>query len=260
MAWSMPQEKPLKVYQCGASLIADSVILTSASCVYDTEALEGKLLVRCGEWDFQSEDEPKPHQEVDVARIMKHPDFNVKNHHNNFAVLFLESPFTLSSHISPVCLPKPEEEFSNQNCVSHGWGKDKFGAKGRYSTILKEVVVPLVKNDKCQNDLRENTRLGIYFELDNSFICAGGQKDIDTCYGDGGSPLTCRQPRGPWFQAGIVSWGIGCGEINTPAVYANVAKASCWIDKAVQCYLGLEESYFGFNNDCKGPEDCSSFV
>ena len=70
----------------------------------------------------------------------------------------------------------------------------------RYSTILKEVVVPLVKNEKCQNDLRENTRLGIYFELDNSFICAGGQKDIDTCKGDGGSPLTCRQPKGPWFQ------------------------------------------------------------
>ena len=69
----------------------------------------------------------------------------------------------------------------------------------RYSTILKEVVVPLVKNEKCQNDLRE-TRLGIYFELDNSFICAGGQKDIDTCKGDGGSPLTCRHPGGLWFQ------------------------------------------------------------
>ena len=30
-----------------------------------------------------------------------------------------------------------------------------------------------------------------------------------------------------------MSWGIGCGENNTPAVYANVAQASCWIDNAV---------------------------
>ena len=131
-----------------------------------------------------------------------HPEFNADNHHKNFALLFLKSPFTIGSHISPVCLPKPGDVLEEQNCVSHGWGKDKFGAEGRYSTILKEVVVPIVENDKCQKHLRDNTRLGLYFELDNSFICAGGQKNIDTCKGDGGSPLTCKQPQGPWFQVG----------------------------------------------------------
>jgi secreted trypsin-like serine protease len=70
----------------------------------------------------------------------------------------------------------------------------------RYSNILKEVVVPLVKNQECQNLLRENTRLGAFFELDNSFICAGGIKDIDTCKGDGGSPLTCEQSDGSLVQ------------------------------------------------------------
>ena len=34
------------------------------------------------------------------------------------------------------------------------------------------------------------------------------------------------------IQAGIVSWGIGCGS-DSPAVYAKVAKASCWIDYEV---------------------------
>ena len=70
----------------------------------------------------------------------------------------------------------------------------------RYSTVLKEVVVPLVDNKRCQKLLRENTRLGTFFELDSSFLCAGGEKDIDTCKGDGGSPLTCRQGNGPWVQ------------------------------------------------------------
>ena len=36
-------------------------------------------------------------------------------------------------------------------------------------------------------------------------------------------------------QAGIVSWGIGCGGVGTPAVYANVASAACWIDSVVGC-------------------------
>eukprot|EP00091_Calanus_sinicus_P014287 TRINITY_DN3174_c0_g1_i1.p1 TRINITY_DN3174_c0_g1~~TRINITY_DN3174_c0_g1_i1.p1 ORF type:complete len:172 (+),score=41.18 TRINITY_DN3174_c0_g1_i1:307-822(+) len=170
----------------------------------------------------------------------------------------MEKNFILTDHIFPVCLPRPGKAWpGGQTCVSNGWGKDKFGAEGRYSTILKEVVVPLVENDKCQQHLRENTRLGLFFELDNSFICAGGQKGIDTCKGDGGSPLTCKQPQGPWFQAGIVSWGIGCGENNTPAVYANVAQASCWIDNAVRCHLNLDESFFGFDkSDCPESKDC----
>ena len=66
------------------------------------------------------------------------------------------------------------------------------------------------------------------------------KEGIDTCKEDGGSPLTCRQPGGPWVQAGIVSWGIGCGENNIPAVYANVASASCWIDNMVRlCFVSL---------------------
>ena len=36
-------------------------------------------------------------------------------------------------------------------------------------------------------------------------------------------------------QTGIVSWGIGCGGDGTPAVYANVASAACWIDSVVSC-------------------------
>ena len=121
----------------------------------------------------------------------------------------------------------------------------------RYQEILKEVVIPVISNERCQKDLRENTRLGPFFELDSSFMCAGGVEGIDTCKGDGGSPLVCKRRNGPWYQAGIVSWGIGCGDKDIPAVYASVATVSCWIDKEVSSFYQDDGSFFGLNKkDC----------
>jgi len=237
------------VYMCGASLIAKDVVLTAAHCLDDTENRE--LMVRCGEWDTHTEDEELPYQQVDVKDILKHPAFNRDNHHNNFALLFTKTEFKYEKHISPICLPEPGKAPSPpEHCVSHGWGKDKFGSGGKYQEVLKEVVVPVVSHDVCQKNLRENTRLGMFFELNSSFMCAGGVSGVDTCKGDGGSPLVCKTGNSPWYQAGIVSWGIGCGESNVPAVYASVSTASCWIDKEVSSYYGVQpESYFGFGNE-----------
>ena len=57
-----------------------------------------------------------------------------------------------------------------------------------------------MENKECQSLLQKNTRLGKYFELDDSFICAGGKKGVDTCRGDGGSALVCKNNGGPWYQ------------------------------------------------------------
>ena len=47
----------------------------------------------------------------------------------------------------------------------------------------------------------------------------------------------CQQSQGSWYQAGIVSFGIGCAEKDVPAVYADVAYAACWIDQEVGCHF-----------------------
>ena len=50
----------------------------------------------------------------------------------------------------------------------------------------------------CEGELRlarkpnrNKPTLGRNFRLDSSFLCAGGNKNEDTCIGDGGSPLVC---------------------------------------------------------------------
>lgn len=55
-----------------------------------------------------------------------------------------------------------------------------IGKEGRYQVILKRVELPVVPHNTCQNTLR-TTRLGKYFVLDRSFICAGGESGKDTC-------------------------------------------------------------------------------
>merc|ERR1712066_400209 len=80
---------------------------------------------------------------------------------------------------------------------------------------------------------------------------AGGVNGKDTCKGDGGSPLVCPSQYDPntYIQAGIVAWGIGCGEDGTPGVYADVSQATCWIDQAITCHYGLANSYFGYTSN-----------
>merc|ERR1712066_419344 len=50
-------------------------------------------------------------------------------------------------------------------------------------------------------------------------------------------------------QAGIVAWGVGCGEDGTPGVYAEVSQATCWIDQAITCHNGGGNSYFGYTSN-----------
>jgi len=74
--------------------------------------------------------------------------------------------------------------------------------------------------------------MGRDFKLHESLICAGGERDQDACTGDGGSPLFCPLENDPnrYEQAGIVSFGIRCGQENVPGIFTNVALFRDYID------------------------------
>ncbi|KAH8249097.1 hypothetical protein KR032_005835 [Drosophila birchii] len=236
------EDGPLNLYECGGALIAPNVVLTAAHCVHNKQP--NTIVVRAGEWDTQTKTEIIPHEDRYVKEIVYHEQFNKGSLYNDIAVLLLESSFDLQMNIQPVCLPNVQDVFDYDRCYATGWGKNKFGKEGEYQVILKKVDMPVVPGETCQANLRA-TRLGRHFLLHDSFICAGGEKDKDTCKGDGGSPLVCpiKGQKGRWKSAGIVAWGIGCGEVNIPGVYANVAKLRPWIDSKLKIW-GIDPKYY----------------
>ncbi|CAH2100641.1 unnamed protein product [Euphydryas editha] len=222
-------------------LIHPQVVMTGAHVVH--KYAPGTLVARAGEWDTQTNKERLKSQERIAKEIVVCEEFKEKSLRNDIALLQLDEPFQLAEHINTLCLPEPDEDFDNyKNCIANGWGKDSFGKKGRYAVILKKIEVNMVPHDLC-GDLLRKTRLGRYFKLDKSFVCAGGEEGKDTCQGDGGAPLACPVGNDRYKLTGLVAWGIGCGEKDVPAVYARVSMFRKWVDDVMNAWGYPTSSY-----------------
>lgn len=222
---------------CGASLISPHIVLTAAHCVNNIDM--SLLRVRAGEYNIGSDvNETYPHQERTINAVHIHPNFNAKRLYNDMALLSVNEPFHYESHVNSICAPLVNTPYAAlnsyrpQNCWSTGWGKNSF-TDANIQHKLKKVELPIVKREECQQKLR-TTKLGKNFNLDGSFLCAGGQKGFDSCKGDGGGPLFCasRTNDKKFIQVGIVSWGVGCGN-EIPGVYASLEANSEWLSTEI---------------------------
>ncbi|HEX2066882.1 MAG TPA: trypsin-like serine protease, partial [Candidatus Thermoplasmatota archaeon] len=73
---------------------------------------------------------------------------------------------------------------------------------------------------------------------DNMF-CAGDEEagGIDSCQGDSGGFIGAWDGTA-WVQAGIVSFGNGCGQPGFPGVYTRLANLAGWVEETITSWAG----------------------
>ncbi|KAI9553935.1 hypothetical protein GHT06_019206 [Daphnia sinensis] len=210
---------------CGGSLIDPIHILTAAHCVAHLSSWDiPRLEVVLGMHVLKPSIDPEALRKK-VKRVTRHRGFDSYTLYNDIAIITLMSPVTYGPTISPICLPTKmfSTTYAGKEAVVVGWGSLK--EDGIQPNVLQQVTVRIKTNAQCKKDYGTDAPGGIA----NHMLCAG-TAGKDACSGDSGGPLVMQAARGaPWVQAGIVSWGIGCGEAQYPGVYTRTASFMNWI-------------------------------
>lgn len=225
-------------YICGASLISLNYILTAGHCVArkqsnsaisndDIEVFLGKYHLR----KFSS----KGIQNIQVQRIIMHPEYNYKTYVNDIAMIHLARPAEYTDYVRPVCLWSENvdlESVVHKEGTVVGWGYDHTG---RVTEHLTKARMPVIEHLQCVWSYPD------FFSkfVSNRTFCAGFRNGTSVCNGDSGGalvfPKTNSNPNHPvWHIRGVVSISVALQseficDTSHYAIFTDVAKYLQWI-------------------------------
>lgn len=209
--------------RCGGSIIDNEWILSAAHCVDGYVNAPQRFKIKAGIFNYNSNVGGEAGLvQVNVDRVYMDSRYNKpRQMSNDFALLHLATPLTYTAHISPVCLASSISDVlvGNRDLIVTGWGATSSG--GQVSSQLRQVTVPSLTAAACDAQYPR--------EIDNVAMFCAGRSGKDSCQGDSGGPIVLKRSDGYWYQAGVVSWGIGCAEPNHAGVYAQVPAACSFI-------------------------------
>ncbi|XP_015232336.1 PREDICTED: suppressor of tumorigenicity 14 protein homolog [Cyprinodon variegatus] len=220
--WQVSLHYRTSGHACGASVISDRWLLSAAHCFRfsNEHGLANNWVTYSG---LHSQFNPEEAQMRKLKRIIIHEFYNSMTFDYDIALLELNEPLEFSNTIQPICLPSSSHVFPpGMSCWITGWGAAREG--GGVQIVLQKASVKIINDNICNEVLGGRLTSRMFC----SGFLAGG---VDACQGDSGGPLVCFEESGKWFQAGIVSWGVGCARRDKPGVYSRVTKLRDWIKR-----------------------------
>ncbi|XP_053692048.1 transmembrane protease serine 9-like [Sabethes cyaneus] len=209
-------------WRCSGTLIAEDFVLTAAHCTVE----DGKepTTIRAGDLDLYSAEDDRFAQQLDIAEIVRHPEFDTDSAYHDVALIKLAKPVTVTDFVTPACL-YTNESLASLPLYATGWDFYADVSPPVYSTRLN-----LIDQDRCKfwyRDNKEAFRKGI----NRMLMCAGDEQQSD-CPGDTGGPLQARllsSSKYTPFVVGVSALGVPCGQ-TTPGVYAKISHYINWIE------------------------------
>ena len=105
-------------------------------------------------------------QDMTPVSTILHPLYSPPGLWDDLGLLILSQ----QADVSLACMPGPGDALILDQCLVAGWGEERFNSG--MSSTLQKTQVPLVDSQACRAALR-STKLGPWFQLHSSFICAG---------------------------------------------------------------------------------------
>ena len=245
---------------CGGTIINDFTILSAAHCLY------GHLTVDTSDNPFQNNEIRvylnnyiNPLKSNDITydflidinenHVKLHEDYNSVTVENDIALIFLSNSISEINILSnnqylkttfsnenisyKAILPQNSTDTLELNPILYStlqvYGLGLTSEDGEFPDHLQTAIVDYINYETCTQNIR------YLFDLKPAkMFCAGiwstGEKD--SCQGDSGGPLVGVGNQENKIM-GIVSWGYGCADANSPGVYTKISNYIGWIENSV---------------------------